>query len=466
MMRDALATELRVLSGLHAGACAEAQDGLLLGAGDDADVILTDLAADAGLARLHLLEGGRWLLWPAADTPDDAARAQAPHLGVARHWGGLALCVSAPHTDWPALPPESKSLAPALESAPAASPAVAAPPPVPAPVTSAAAKPAVQVQAAVAPLAQASVRRRWRAGVIAAAVLAGVALAALAWLASRRSSEVPGPAAALREPAADLTAQAQRQIPALQLVIARVDPALRLQLTPLRNGRVQVSGWADSLTQLDRLADALAAHQPPPWMRVAVVSELRGELRAMLGAGYPSLDFGAAGPTAVAVRGIVRDEAAKTQALAAVRAVLPPHLELADELRLAEQMAPDVQNALVAAGFEQARARWSGEEVVATVPIAPGSRARLENALVALTKQFAAVPLRIVPEAVAAAAPEPVTASAPYPIRAVVSGPSPYLILPDGSRVQPGGSHAGWRLQSIDADVLVFDAPRRRVVRR
>ena len=50
MMRDALATELRVLSGLHAGACAEAQDGLLLGAGDDADVILTDLAADAGLA--------------------------------------------------------------------------------------------------------------------------------------------------------------------------------------------------------------------------------------------------------------------------------------------------------------------------------------------------------------------------------------------------------------------------------
>ena len=102
MMRDALATELRVLSGLHAGACAEAQDGLLLGAGDDADVILTDLAADAGLARLHLLEGGRWLLWPAADTPDDAARAQAPHLGVACHWGGLALCVSAPQTDWPA----------------------------------------------------------------------------------------------------------------------------------------------------------------------------------------------------------------------------------------------------------------------------------------------------------------------------------------------------------------------------
>ena len=129
-------------------------------------------------------------------------------------------------------------------------------------------------------------------------------------------------------------------------------------------------------------------------------------------------------------------------------------------------MAPDVQNALVAAGFEQARARWSGEEVIATVPIAPGSRARLENALVALTKQFAAVPLRIVPEVIVPAAPEPVTANAPYPIRAVVSGPSPYLILPDGSRVQPGGSHAGWRLQSIDADVLVFDAPRRRVVRR
>ena len=59
MMRDALALELRVLNGRHAGALAVARDGLLVGAGDDADVILTDLDPGAGLARLHLLDGDR-----------------------------------------------------------------------------------------------------------------------------------------------------------------------------------------------------------------------------------------------------------------------------------------------------------------------------------------------------------------------------------------------------------------------
>lgn len=458
MMRDALALELRVLSGRHAGACAVARDGLLLGASNDADVILTDLDPGAGLARLHLVEGDRWLLASADVELDARARAQASDMGVADYWGGLALCVSAPHTDWPPMPPAASGLpgepelvggldelesAPALDSGPLMHAA----------------------EAIEAPAAQARSRQRlsvWRAAA-ALFVLMLLALGVVGWDRLRHVAEgVARPAAS---PQADLTAQAQRQISDLALAIAQVDPALRLKLTPQRDGRVQVSGWVDSVAQFDRLADALGMRRPAPQMRVFVASDMRTELRAQLAGSYPQLDFSPGGSGILRVSGIALTEAAKTEALTAIRPLLPAGLELASEIRLAETLAPDVQAALAAGGFDNVRAHWDGAQIVATLSLSDSIRLRLEKSLLALADRFRGLPLRIVPELFAPAN-QAAHAKPPFPIRGVIGGPVPYVVLPGGGKLLPGGTHAGWRLHSIEADVLVFDAPRRLVVAR
>lgn len=470
MMRDTFLLELRVLDGRHAGASAPVVDGLLIGSDEKADLILTDLAAEAGLARLHLLEGGRWLLWPFDQTPDEQARADAPLLGVARPWGQRSLCVSAPHTDWPGerqpsggsiAPPQTLPNRPSLpEHAPEVVLASTEPTP---PQQEVLHDPVVLPVSPLPAASQVKARRRHRWPALVGWVLLPVLIAAVFFV-WRSTRPVAASASAPAMPP-DLTAQAQGQLPGLQLDIARIDPALRLQLTPRPDGRVLVQGWVDSLAQLDRLAEALARQQPQPVMQVRVASEMRGELGALLAASFPQLSFVPNGPTSVRVEGIVQNEAVRAEALAAVRAVLPRELALVDGMRLARTMAPELQSALAAAGFAGVRAHWEGEEMQVALALEPNARGRLENALVALVKRFRGLPLHVVAEPVQELR-QADRGPAPFAIRGVVGGAVPYLVLPDGSRIQPGGTHGGWRLQSIAPDVLVFDAPRRLVVDR
>ena len=76
---------------------------------------------------------------------------------------------------------------------------------------------------------------------------------------------------------------------------------------------------------------------------------------------------------------------------------------------------------------------------------------------------------REVGRAVADAPARPVHASAaplPFRIRGVVGGAVPYVVLGDGSKLQPGGRRDGWRLVAVESDRLVFDGPRSLVVLR
>lgn len=462
-MRDALVLELRVLTGRHAGACVAARDGLLLGIDERADVILTDLAENRGLTRLHLLDDEHWLLFPADVELDDSARDQASRIGVPLYWGGLALCVSAPHTDWPAILPEPDE--PSALMGGLGSEAVG----------TEAADEVEGLQAASAlenspDVVAGSVRRSANSrnqvtwlwfGI--ALIIALALLGAVSWMRLHEGAENLGASVKLAD--ADLTEQAQRQVPDLALTIARVDPSLRLQLTPQRDGRVQVSGWVDTVAQFDRLADGLGSSRPAPQMRVFVVGDVRAELRAQLAGTYPQLDFAPGDPGVLRIRGILLNETAQSEALAAVQALLPRNLKLESELRLAEGLQPDVASALKGAGFSDVRVHWNGSEIVAALALPDSQRAHLERTIINLTERFPGLPLRVVPELVTVSTHAP-RAKPPFPIRGVIGGEVPYLVLPDGGKLLPGGTHDGWRLQSIDEQVLVFDMPRRLVVER
>ena len=465
MKRDALVLELRVLNGRHAGACAAARDGLLVGAEDEADVILTDLDPGARLARLHLLNGDRWLIAPADAEPDHESRGRAPPIGTPSHWAGVALCVCAPHTDWPSLPVPRAGAAPEVTSANDAQSSepdtVAAGETTGGEVLPAQALPEQELGQLPEVGERALVRAdAWR-WILPVLLLVLFALGYGLWArfdhgAARSDAETAS---------ADLTEQAKRQIPDLNLSIAQVGPELRMELLPRPDGRVQVRGWVETVAQFDRLADALGTRRPAPLLRVFVAEDVRTELLAQLAGSYPHLDFVPGAPGVLRVRGIVQADPELEEVLSAVRALLPVGLTLVSDLRLAEKFVPDVKAALATAGFPDAHVHWDGSQIVAVVPMSASGRGVLENTLIALSERFPGLPLSIKPEFLAQTEHEG-RGKAPFPIRGVVGGPVPYVILPDGGKLFPGGMYAGWRLQAIEPQLIIFDAPRRLVVGR
>ena len=64
------------------------------------------------------------------------------------------------------------------------------------------------------------------------------------------------------------------------------------------------------------------------------------------------------------------------------------------------------------------------------------------------------------------AKPETVADSVPFAIRSVIGGPQPFIVLADGSKVLVGGMHKKYKLIAVEDKRLIFDGPRRPIVKR
>lgn len=494
------AVELRVLSGRHAGARALLAGGERVGSDDGCDLILTDLGLPLDVGAWIQIATGSW--WVRA-TPEEAVSAEAPPPWVAEQpWGNaaylgqVAVTVSPADAPWQAVPP---GLAPAAGfSVAAGGDAEATVPAVGAdggpssgadedPVMHAVPQQDGNAQALQGvgaadvlprePPAPASKTtkppRRWHPAWIIGAALAALLLSVF-WSLLQGRTAAPVVAAPLAAPAIDLERQ-QRLVREVQLAIARVDPGLRLRIDALPAGGVRVSGWVADIAQLDRLAEGLADVRPVPALSVRTASDLMDDLIDAGGSEVQSLRFELLGEGRVRAHGLVMAPAERDKVLALVRARVPPGIEIVDGLRVASQQGGAVQEWLRTAGFAGADARWDGEQMVIGLDISNQERARLESVLARPATPLAGIPFvlrtREVGRAVAQApAPAPpVHASAaplPFRIRSVVGGAVPYVVLGDGSKLQPGGRRAGWRLVAVEPDRLVFDGPRPLVVLR
>ncbi len=258
----------------------------------------------------------------------------------------------------------------------------------------------------------------------------------------------------------------------IRLALATVDPALRLATEPLPDGRMRVSGWVANVDQLDRVTEALAHVRPPPQLALRTTSDVLDDLRAAAGATGAALTFAAQGAGRVQAQGSVLTAGERSQLLAALRERLPPGVELADDIRVAQEQAPAVQQWLQRAGLAGAQARWDADagQLLVQVDVAPQQRALLERLLAQPGQPLSGVPFTLSVRELAAAPPAAlVHASAaplPFRIRSVVGGASPYVVLEGGAKLQPGGQRSGWRLEDITPDTLVFSGPRRLVLSR
>lgn len=520
------AAELRVLTGTHAGARVPLAGGERVGADDGCDLILTDLGLPADVGAWIQLALGRW--WVRASPQDGEAPAEpaagtsasTPQPWVAEQpWGAVAylgqvaITVSDAGAPWQEVPPGLAAAgavaggaasdgasggAGAAPATPRAEPAAAqaaadggsrpgdgAADPllavVPQSDAGGQALPERAVDVAVrAPAASAPAARalpRWVPALVIGAALAALLLSVFWSLVKGQGAQrtVPGTVAPEAHAAADPERQ-QRLVRDIQLAIARVDPGLRLRIDALPAGGARVSGWVADIAQLDRLAEGLAGIRPAPALAVRTASDLMDDLVEAGGPDAQALRFELLGEGRVRAHGLVMEPAERDKVLALVRSRVPQGIEIVDGLRVASAQGGAVQDWLRTAGFADAEARWDGEQMVIGLNLSGQERARLESALARPATPLSGIPFVLrtrevarSPAAAAAAPAPPVHASAaplPFRIRSVVGGAVPYIVLGDGSKLQPGGRRGGWRLVAVEPDRLVFDGPRSLVVLR
>lgn len=512
------AAELRVLSGCHAGARVRMDSTLHLGTGDECDIILSDLDLPDGIASVRLQRvGERWCVTSAqAETSrTDAFAASSNHqaandssgdpantLVPLAPWGqvgtvgGLTITVSTPQAAWQSpqngrtgqapdkkstkkspqtetrdrvQPPSVQSVAPPAERTDtvATSDSIAITTATP---STPLARPTSATAATRAPSSATAQRNTSRTTALAI----GLALVLLAagglwwlWPDSAPATEAT-PATALVVDAA----RQQQLLRDVQQALASVDPSLRLLVEPLPDGRARVSGWVQGVEQLDRVAEALSAVRPLPVLGVRTAADLLDDLRAATSASAAPLGFDMLGAGRIRVTGTLQTTDEQNQALAQLRSRVPAGIDIIDGLRVAQNQGPAVQEWLRKAGFEGAETRWDTEasQLVVEVDIATTQRPALENLLARPGHPLAGLPFRLrVRESARPDPAAPVHASAaplPFRIRGVVGGAAPYVVLGDGTKLQPGGQRAGWRLVQIEPERLLFDGPRRMVLLR
>ena len=476
-------TEFRVLSGCHAGARALVVGGERIGNADDCDLILIDLALqDNAPVWLRLTTRGWSLLDhpPTDDQPHASAQlASENELGVAVFLGGIAVAVCAAESPWPAVPaaPEVVAISPAPQT----------------PSEDAASHDMtdiVDLSATEQPSASIPIKPEHTPVIMqmqgrlqgmrqlptAFFVLACAVLLLVLW-AQLNGKATDDPAGkiqvAVNVPLDDT--QRNKQLQAIKLAVARVDPALRLHFETMPSGGTRVVGWVRDIAQLDKLAESLADVRPAPALAVRTAADLLDDLLDAGGPTAPALKFELQSDARVRVSGHVLTSLERDQVLESVRKRAPSGIELVDGLTVLSQQGPAIASWLRGTDFPSAEASWNGDQMVVSLAIDGSSRPRLESLMsrpdsplvnlpfVMLTRETADAPGadKSAPAVIHAS-----TAPVPFQIRSVVGGAVPYVVLADGSKLQPGGRRAGWRLVHIEPERLVFDGPKTLVVQR
>jgi len=222
-----------------------------------------------------------------------------------------------------------------------------------------------------------------------------------------------------------------------------------------------VTGWVHDETEFARVARALAQLAPRPAMQVSRQDEARAlacDVLATFGVRYMARPYGNG---RLAISGIASDAHERAAALHAVRMRLPGMTILGRDVRLADEVSAQFAAQLADERLDGVKLSWHADRLDADPGgLAAGRMARLRELVAAFNQRNYDV-VRL-PATAARATRDHV----PFEIRSVVSGPQPYLMLADGSRLLVGGLRDQYRLTAIESGRLVFDGPEPVIVTR
>lgn len=452
MTRDPI-LELRILSGVHAGAREVLPQGAwLLGHADHADLIVCDAGIAAEHARLEVRDDGSlavaWL-----DGTGSHAIVPAGHRVSL---GPVEIALVPQDSPWLTDLPWAPDLPP--------------PPAAPAGGTALSAAPAEAPTAADAPAPQASPppaparppRTATKVGVVAGALLVAAVLAWRPWATEPTPPPLPIPAPLARAPG-----MGPADLAAVRAVVRDLGLEPVARAVADAHGGVTVHAGLLSEDEAESLAVHLARLSPRPGLRFAQADEIVAEASAFLQERLGEsgrLEIRHLGQGRFALQGVLPDDATQ-QALVAALQQRVAHVRSVDTraVQTREQQGRALVDTLRRAGFGAIESRWDTQQLQLKVRLASADVPRWERSLAAAVRQHA-VPLQATLELTD---PRPVAAPAarlPLQIASIVSGEVPYVVLSDGTKLLTDGAHAGWTLVRVDAEAVVFEGPRKQRV--
>ncbi len=454
--------ELRVLTGTHAGARVLLPDQpQKLGSAPDCDLILTDEGLLAHHAQIEAREDGsvllRWLGEPGGEVVLQA--------GEGAELGAVRIAIDTADSPWredveirsPITPPQDDD----ASDTPGTSP-----------VEDGQSKPGGARKGREAAGAKGSGGGRlaqWLSGGQAAGLIpwtfGGLGLVAVGVALLQIFHGVPGfSSTGSNDGAARAAAAASGQAAltgpeAVAAAIAPLGLGTRVRVDP--DSRSASPGVRVKAAYLDEaqarlLRETLQRLPNPPRLDILSASQVQAQLEDAL-----LMEEGSAGNRLLAVplesgrfrlQGRVGSRQQQEELLARLARAVPWVQELESGLRVDEDEAAALLQALQALGLGEVEGQWIDGRLDLRARIATTMLPRWERGL------SQAVALHPIPFRVSmSAAPPPTAASLPFTLRSVVGGGMPFVTLADGRRLAVDGQAEGWRLMAIRPEAVVFE---------
>ena len=412
--------ELRVLTGVHAGASALlAAHPQWVGSDEDCALILTDAGVLAQQARIEPAADGTVVLrWHDDSQPPLVLRA-----GQSAWVGPIQIAIETLGAPW-------------CDDLPLASPLQAS-------LTDAGASASTQ-----------SLTRRQRLAVWAAVTLtlAGV-IGAGFFARSMRVPAEPVPAAKVLAPRATdepLTHLITRLGLGGRATIDASDPhAPGIRTTFLSAPEVEAIG--NELFKRSQPIRLTVVDEAQAVAQVTQSIERAGSLQGV------SLTAHHLGGGKFRVEGQVAEEAQRSQIAADLKDSLTQVTDLDVAIRVQAQAARAMVEALKREGIAQVQGQWADGLLTLEVRVPAGALARWETALMTVAARHD-VPFRANTTMLETAS-SVTTAQLPFTLRSVVTTPVPFIVLADGRKVAAGASVEGWRLVAVDPRTVRFEGP-------
>lgn len=444
------AFELRVLSGLHDGACCDVSQGAVIGTDPGCEIVLADKGIGARAAQVCIDESG----WHLAAEADAVPAPPACGFNQPLRLGSLWITVARPDDPWVAAPAQTDAdsgvpMNPNGETESGSGNEAAMSAAVPEARTDV---PAASALADPAPARRP--RRVWPIAVGLFSVVASVMLAIALAL-------VPGPGGT--QPAGQDTGRlaVEQSIARIAAVIEGLGLASRVRVSLSDNGLATVSGWVRDTAEQDELATALAQIWPMPAMRISNQAEIVHNAQSALAAFPVRYQVRVRDEGQLELRGIASSPADRSAALDALRSQAPGMSISTVDIRLAADVSEAFAALLRDAQIHEVSLDWQRDRLAA-VPGKIGMQQRQK--LLSLAEAFNVDHLGVVDVVLPAVS--DVADSVPFGIRSVIGGEQAYLVLSDGTKLLPGGVYRDYRLVSIEADRIVFDGEQRANVAR
>ena len=434
MNRDLL-LELRILSGIHAGArVLLPESAQVLGSAAESDLILSDEGVQAQHALLTPKEDGSVRVeWLAEDAePLEIAAGHGFWLGpvqvaierIDAPWRTDLPMVSVPHEDT-ALVDLAQGGSEASDGQPAQADTLAG-------------------------------QGRSRTAVVTW-TLATILLAALGGGGLWGWQQAAPPAAP-----AKTSALAPRFLDPQQVADTVATLALagqvRIEVEPDRGPVVRASFLPDE--QAEALALALSRLSPRPGLRLVSQQDVQSAVSDLLqlqpGPQGATLNARYLGEGRFRIEGRVADPAAREALLARLAQAAPDARGFESALSTDAEAATAMLDELHALGIDNVSGHWSDGVLHMKVRMEPAEVPRWEHALMAAATRhdlrFRAI-LELAPPRLAKVEPLP-----PAPaIRSIVGGAQPYVMLADGNKLMVDGRSGPWRLVQVAASAVVFE---------